>query len=241
MEKDLNDENLSFEQTRLERLMLAKTAIQAHISNNNTEDDDDLILSEEARLALLSHLEEACKSTSEDAFVEEDWELSQFWYDEETALTLAKAAVECVGEKGRIACVSSPSVYNQLQKLSNSKEHYLFEFDKRFQDKFPEQTIFYDYKTPLELDPKFQMYFDVVIADPPFLSQECLEKFTQTINFLTEKKIILCTGAVMEDDAKKLLNLIPCNFKPQHEKKLGNEFKCYANFNLDEIISHNKS
>ncbi|GFU86378.1 integrase catalytic domain-containing protein [Trichonephila clavipes] len=48
-------------------------------------------------------------------------------------------------------------------------------------------------------------------------------------------------SAVMEDDAKKLLNLIPCNFKPQHEKKLGNEFKCYANFNLDEIISHNKS
>ncbi|GFU86373.1 EEF1A lysine methyltransferase 1 [Trichonephila clavipes] len=163
MEKDLNDGNLSFVQTRLERLMLAKTAIQAHISN---------------------------------AFVEEDWELSQFWYDEETSLTLAKAAVECVGEKGRIACVSSPSVYNQLQKLSNSKEHYLFEFDKRFQDKFPGQTIFYDYKTPLELDLKFQMYFDVVIADPPFLSQECLEKFTQTINFLTEKKILLCTGSV---------------------------------------------
>ncbi|GFU35664.1 EEF1A lysine methyltransferase 1 [Nephila pilipes] len=167
--------------------------------------------------------------------------LSQFWYDNETSEILAKSALECAGEKGRIACVSSPSVYNQLQKISDSKENYLFEFDKRFQQKFPGQAIFYDYKSPLDLDPKFQMYFDVVVADPPFLSQECLEKFAQTIHFLTDKKIILCTGAVMEEDAKILMNVTPCNFTPQHEKKLGNEFKCYTNFYFDEIIYHNKS
>ncbi|GFT72820.1 EEF1A lysine methyltransferase 1 [Trichonephila clavipes] len=99
MEKDLNDGNLSFVQTRLERLTLAKTAIQAHISTN-------------------------------------------FWYDEETSLTLAKAAVECVGEKGRIACVSSPSVYNQLQKLSNSKEHYLLNLIKDFKINFRADYFF---------------------------------------------------------------------------------------------------
>ncbi|GBN84892.1 EEF1A lysine methyltransferase 1 [Araneus ventricosus] len=168
-------------------------------------------------------------------------ELSQFWYDEETSTLLAKAALECVGEEGKIACVSSPSVYNQLRKMSESKEHYLFEFDKRFEDKFPGQFVFYDYKSPLQIDSKFSSYFDLVIADPPFLSEECLEKFTQTINFLTNKKIILCTGAIMEEAVKKLLHLQTCNFKPQHEKKLGNEFKCFANFNVDEIIASNKN
>ncbi|KAF8778302.1 EEF1A lysine methyltransferase 1 like protein [Argiope bruennichi] len=238
MEEKTNVESTDFEQTQLARLIHAKNIIESYSSNNGV-DDDDLVLSEEARLALLSHLEEVYKSTAEaeSTFVEEDWELSQFWYDEETSTLLAKAALECVGENGRIACVSSPSVYNQLRKISESKKHYLFEYDKRFQDKFPGQFVFYDYKSPLQLDSKLSSYFDLVIADPPFLSEECLEKFTQTINFLTDKKVILCTGAIMEEAAKKLLNLQTCNFKPQHEKKLGNEFKCYANFNLDEIIA----
>lgn len=39
----------------------------------------------------------------------------------------------------------------------------------------------------------------------------------------------------MEDLAYKLLTLKPCNFKPQHERKLGNEFKCYSNWNLDDL------
>ncbi|CAL1283543.1 unnamed protein product [Larinioides sclopetarius] len=241
MEEKSSTEITGFEQNQLARLIQAKNVIESY-NSNSVDEDEDLILSEEARLALLGHLDEVYKTVSkaEPAFVEEDWELSQFWYDEKTSSLLAKAALECVGE-GRIACVSSPSVYNQLRKISESEEHYLFEFDKRFQDKFPGQFVFYDYKSPLQIDSKLSSYFDLVIADPPFLSEECLEKFTQTINLLTNKKVILCTGAIMEEVVKKLLHLQTCDFKPQHEKKLGNEFKCFANFNLDEIIVSNKN
>lgn len=45
----------------------------------------------------------------------------------------------------------------------------------------------------------------------------------------------------MEEHVKELLKLRTCNFKPQHEKKLGNEFKCYANFDFDQFIAIVKS
>ncbi|KAG8185855.1 hypothetical protein JTE90_004397 [Oedothorax gibbosus] len=208
------------------------------------EDDEDIVLSEHARLALQAFLDEksAALNSCDDNFVEEDWELSQFWYNTETSVTLARSALECVGETGRIACVSCPSIYNQLRQFtSESSENYLFEYDKRFQDKFPDRAIFYDYKNPLSIDDKFKAYFDIVFADPPFLSTECIEKFVETIHFLTHKKIVICTGEVMEESVKELLDLKTCDFVPQHERKLGNEFRCYANFDFDQCIAKIKS
>lgn len=37
-------------------------------------------------------------------------------------------------------------------------------------------------------------FYDLVIADPPFLSDECLTKTALTIKFLAKKDIVLCTG-----------------------------------------------
>ena len=44
----------------------------------------------------------------------EDWQLSQFWYSDETALFLAQKAIDITPYGGYIGCVSSPSVYVKL-------------------------------------------------------------------------------------------------------------------------------
>lgn len=54
--------------------------------------------------------------------------------------------------------------------------------------------MFYDYKTPLEIPRTNANSYDLVIADPPFLSEECLTKTAVTIKYLAKQKIILCTG-----------------------------------------------
>ena len=36
--------------------------------------------------------------------------------------------------------------------------------------------------------------FDLVIADPPFLSQECIEKTLTTVKLLARDKILFCSG-----------------------------------------------
>ncbi|KAM6179325.1 EEF1A lysine methyltransferase 1 isoform 2-T2 [Erethizon dorsatum] len=134
--------------------------------------------------------------------IEENWQLSQFWYSRETALRLAQEAVTAAGDSGRRFAV------------------------------YGEEFVFYDYNNPLDLpDNITAQSFDIVIADPPYLSEECLRKTSETIKYLTRGKILLCTGAVMEASAAQLLGVKMCAFLPKHTRNLANEFRCYVNYN----------
>lgn len=69
----------------------------------------------------------------------------------------------------------------------------LFEYDKRFSI-YDDDYVFYDYNTPLDVPREKSNYYDLVIADPPFLSEECLMNTSVTVKYLAKDKIILCTG-----------------------------------------------
>lgn len=99
-------------------------------------------------------------------------------------------------------------------------------------------------------------FYDLVIADPPFLSDECLTKTALTIKFLAKKNYVLCTGifdnffyilikvfnyfyfsgSIMSELAKRLLNVEVCCFVPHHQNNLANEFYCYSNFDFDKML-----
>lgn len=54
--------------------------------------------------------------------------------------------------------------------------------------------------------------FDLVIVDPPFLSEECLTKSLQTTKSLTRKHVILCTGQLsLKFQMHIIINLLLCN------------------------------
>lgn len=165
--------------------------------------------------------------------IKEDWGLSQFWYSEETARRLAEELVHEAGEGGRIACVSAPSVYQKLKQGdvlgSDRVSSVVLEFDRRFSS-YGEDFLFYDYHQPLALPPHLQHSFNVVLADPPYLSTECLSRVAQTVRFLTKGKVLLCTGLVMQSSAKELLDVDLCDFLPQHQNNLSNDFRCYTNY-----------
>jgi EEF1A lysine methyltransferase 1 len=67
------------------------------------------------------------------------------------------------------------------------------EYDTRFQI-FGQSFVPYDYNQPLNLPAELEGAFDIVVADPPFLSEECLRKTALTVRYLTKKNVILCTG-----------------------------------------------
>jgi len=175
----------------------------------------------------------------EDISWKEDWQLSQFWYSEETANILANVVINSVENGGRIACISAPTLYRACVKLENSKnvDFDLFEYDKRFAA-YGNKFHFYDYKSPLDVNRDLREKFDLVFADPPFLSEECLTKTMVTVKFLTKEKgkIVLCTGAVMASLANRLANLNVCKFEPVHENSLSNPFQCFANYDFDQHI-----
>ena len=71
----------------------------------------------------------------------------------------------------------------------------LFEYDKRF-EVYGSDFVFYDYKEPLKFDPSLNNYFDIIVADPPFLADECHIKTGMTIKKVgkSNSKLIICTG-----------------------------------------------
>ena len=75
----------------------------------------------------------------------------------------------------------------------------LLEYDKRFAV-FGPDFIFYDYKNPLAVPRELGSAFDVVLADPPFLADECLTKTAVTVKFMAKNHIILCTGTYFLKD-----------------------------------------
>ncbi|XP_075887028.1 EEF1A lysine methyltransferase 1 [Nelusetta ayraudi] len=177
-------------------------------------------------------------STPSDQFsvgaLEEDWRMSQFWYSDETATRLAEEVVREAGEGGRIACVSAPSVYQKLKQGvvdgSDRVSAAVLEYDRRFAT-YGEDFVYYDYNEPVSFQAGVEpRSFDIVLADPPYLSEECLSKVAQTIKHLSKGKVLLCTGAIMENLAKDLLGLKMCSFLPKHERNLSNDFRCFVNY-----------
>jgi len=167
-------------------------------------------------------------------FFPEDWQLSQFWYDEATSRKLAEEVLSQAKPDGRVACVSCPSIFRACQV----SEHVygttvdLFEFDKRF-DAFGRFFFFYDYKEPEAVPDECLGAYQVIAVDPPFLSEECLRKVAVTVKKLMgpDAKVILCTGRIMESVAAEALGLKPCDFVPVHKKTcLKNPFACFTNY-----------
>jgi hypothetical protein len=78
----------------------------------------------------------------------------------------------------------------------------LFEYDKRF-SMYGEDFSFYDYKNPLEVKSEYEGFFDLIVADPPYLSQECHIKTGMSIRLMGKDaasgalKLIICTGELM--------------------------------------------
>ncbi len=101
----------------------------------------------------------------------------------------------CVHDLCRTACLSCPTLYAKLLEVKSPEDHVtLLEYDSRFQ-MYGEDFIQYDYNNPLELPSSLtEGSFGLVVADPPFLSRECLSKMSQTIKYLTNDCILLCTG-----------------------------------------------
>jgi uncharacterized protein YecE (DUF72 family) len=95
------------------------------------DDDDPPMLSSETLSALKEFLAQQNRSLGvepdpdnvengeeEVALVAEDWRLSQFWYDRETAETVAREVLTlCQPSDSRVACIACPTLYAYLKVL----------------------------------------------------------------------------------------------------------------------------
>ncbi|CAG0922630.1 unnamed protein product [Notodromas monacha] len=121
---------------------------------------------------------------------EEDWQLNQFWYSDKTAaFILAKAVVQLSSDSGKIACLSCPTLFRELVSLM-CHSNAVFAFPN---------FHFYDYRDLLALPSVFGASFDIVVADPLLLSDECLTRVAEAISYIAKKgaKVLLCILATL--------------------------------------------
>merc|ERR1719348_113405 len=175
--------------------------------------------------------------------VSEDWQLSQFWYTESTALALAREALAAAASD--LSSASSPSLPPRAVVL---------EFDRRFA-KWGRDFVFYDYQDPSvpDLPVEWRGAFDLVVCDPPFLTEPCAgATWRAAVDTLGKKpaaqvsasaaalasasaapKVMFCTGEIMEETLTALSggSLRKCEtFVPEHASKLSNPFVLMTNF-----------
>ncbi|TDH67226.1 hypothetical protein CCR75_001603 [Bremia lactucae] len=214
-------------------------------------------LSTETLAALQAHLQETHKE--DNAFVSEDFRLSQFWYDEQTGRSLAKEAIEHSSNELKIAFVSTPAAYRDFLKIQSevtdnrkqarmAENVYIFEFDRRFGAKYGESYCFYDYNTPTSLPEKFHHFFDYVLMEPPHLSQDCLKKYSDTLRWLAKdvesvphkKDRVVCPSAFINSkqlrkEMKAELGFTPSGFYPGFQSKLSNHLLTYTNYKSERF------
>jgi hypothetical protein len=191
------------------------------VASRNVDDDAPITLRSDSLAALAAFLAErealtiAAKREADDAgatlLTSEDWELSQFWYDETTARFLAAEVSRCAAEAVAVAVgvtregtaevdavtrggniivafVSSPSAYKAYRASGGiaGVRSVLLEYDSRF-NVFGEDFVQFDYKAPEALRdnaPFLLGNVDVFLIDPPFLNAECLSGFAAAVSLM---------------------------------------------------------
>lgn len=75
-------------------------------------------------------------------------------------------------------------------------EYFLFEFDKRFDTAYGDKFVFYDCNQSTKIPKQLWRTFDVIIIDPPFLSEDCFTKIAVSVKLLSkpDTKWIILTG-----------------------------------------------
>eukprot|EP00937_MAST-01D_sp_MAST-1D-sp2_P000313 g313.t1 len=179
-----------------------------------------------------------------DAYVSEDFGMSQFWYDDETAERLARTMLRF---EGRLGFISAPTAFRALKRLApDRKDVFCFEFDRRFGQLWPEHYVFYDCHKPLELPAALHGTFDALVADPPYLNPCTMAGFGSTLRLLARGGVggdgaagtpapaptpcVLVTGAVLEEEVARVLGFAPAQFEPRHSSNIMNRLLCYCNF-----------
>ena len=203
-------------------------------------------LSPETLAALMEFYDEKNKTKiEEDGFekIDEDWELSQFWYTKETAdniiLLIGKYAKK--HKKENIALLCAPSLYRAYLRNKEELENLnfaLFEYDKRFSI-FGEGFNFYDLNKPLEIDSKHHKKYDIIVADPPFLNKETIQKVAESMKLVSNEGSmkIFITGLQVQDAVIEEFPELKLrdDIKIEHDKqRLQNPFGLFCAVDLEK-------
>lgn len=168
-------------------------------------------------------------------------DLNQYWYSNRTITHMAKDVEEvCAGENTRAAFLSTPSVYFSVNKETRARS-WCFDLDTQWSK--DRGYVRYDFNTPTEFDGAAELKgtFDMVIIDPPFITREVWEKYTETARFLLKPNGGAVMASTIQENApfmKELLGVEPQVFMPSIPT-LVYQYYLYASYDSKHLKEKN--
>ena len=143
-------------------------------------------------------------------------DLNQDWYSNRTISAMARDGEDvCAAPETRAAFLSTPSVYFSLSKDVRARS-WCFDLDTQWQ-KEP-GYVCYDFNKPIDFEGAEELKgtFDMVIIDPPFITREVWEKYTETTRWLLKPGGHVMASTIQENAPfmKELLGVDPQVFMP---------------------------
>lgn len=167
-------------------------------------------------------------------------DLNQYWYSNRTITNMARDVEDVCAEEGtRAAFLSTPSVYFSLSKEVRARS-WCFDLDTQWQ-KEP-GYVCYDFQKPLEFTGAEELKgsFDMVIMDPPFITREVWEKYTETAKFLLKPGGHVLASTIQENAPfmNDLLGVEPQVFLPSIPT-LVYQYYLYASYDSKNLKEKN--
>lgn len=137
---------------------------------------------------------------------------NQYWFSQITIETLVKE-IEQVAIK--VAFLSTPSVYFSLAKGTDVKNNsWVFDFDDQWAN--DKHYVRYDFNAPDSVPEELHHTFDLVVIDPPFITEDVWRKYAATAKLLLNDngKVIASTVIENQELLGSLFDAKPCAFKP---------------------------
>ncbi|CDW78226.1 UNKNOWN [Stylonychia lemnae] len=116
------------------------------------------------------------------------------------------------------------------------------QFGNKFDQKFAKDPnfVFYDFNKPEDISKEFEKYFDMVVIDPPFITREVWEKYSEAAKFLVKDggKILLSTIDENEPFIMELLGASKRAFRPSIPN-LVYQYSLYSNYDSEGLNNKN--
>ncbi|EQC30551.1 hypothetical protein SDRG_11611 [Saprolegnia diclina VS20] len=160
--------------------------------------------------------------------------LNQYWYSPSTIEVLAADIV--AQRPAAVAFLSTPSLYYAVEELRPASELALFDYD----DALP-RVLQYDYNAPTTFTKDgLQGHFDMVVIDPPFITEHVWTKYAETATHLLAPggKILLTTIAENEAMIQRLLGCRLRRFRPSIPH-LVYQYGLYSNYESPALDAPN--
>ena len=119
------------------------------------------------------------KATKRNKFLlrnKEKGDMNQYWYSQATIEALAGEAERL---KAKAAFISTPSLFFSIPKATRTKLGcVVLDYDKKWEKE--DGFYFYDFNEPTEIAEELAHKFDLVVIDPPFITEDVWTKYAET-------------------------------------------------------------